>query len=93
MSDDYVVLGPPDSDLCQWCLDVLERICAYLGVPLAPAKKEGPTCIFLGILIDTLRGELSLPQEKLDRLLASVGQWESKNFCTRKELETLIGTL
>ncbi len=41
--DDYIVLGPPDSDLCQWCLDTLERICTWLGIPLTPEKKDGPT--------------------------------------------------
>ncbi len=45
--------------------------------------------LFLGIVIDTLLGELSLPQEKLDRLLAAVKQWESKKYCTRRELESL----
>jgi len=93
--DDYVVLGPPDSNVCQWFLDILERVCAQLGVPLAPEKKEGPSCriTFLGIVIDTLLGELSLPPEKMDRLLMAVRQWKSRKSCTRRELESLIGSL
>lgn len=93
--DDYIVLGQPDSDQCKLYLDILERICTLLGVPLAPEKKDGPTwrIIFLGIIIDTQKGELSLPQHKLDRLLAAVELWESKRSCTRRELESLIGTL
>lgn len=63
---DFIVVGPPDSSNCQRCLDTLERVCEILGVPLAPDKKDGPTwrIIFLGIIIDTLTGELSLCQRK-----------------------------
>ena len=41
-----------------------------MEVPLAKEKIEGITTpiIFLGILIDSIRGELRLPPEKLDRL-------------------------
>ena len=93
--DDFIVLGPPDSTVCKQYLDILERICALLGVPLAAEKKDGPTwrIIFLGIIIDTLTGELSLPKNKLERLLREVDLWAEKRWCTRKELESLIGSL
>ena len=93
--DDYVILGPPDTGICQWFLDILKRVCAHLGVPLAPGKTEGPSSriTLLGIVIDTVLRELSLPQEKMDRLLTAVRQWKSKKFCTRRELESLIGSL
>lgn len=41
-----------------------------LGVPLSPDKIEGPatTLIFLGIVLDSVRLQVSLPQEKLARL-------------------------
>ena len=41
--DDYAVIGP-NLDVCQYFLVILEKVCAHLGVPLAPGKKEGPTC-------------------------------------------------
>ncbi|MCG8431273.1 MAG: hypothetical protein MJA29_08890, partial [Candidatus Omnitrophica bacterium] len=93
--DDFLVMGPPGSSLCEEYLSILEALCALLGVPLAPEKREGPAPIltFLGIVIDTLRGELRLPAEKLRRLLESVTTWLSKHTCTKRELESLIGTL
>lgn len=93
--DDFAVLGPPDSPQCQWCLDTLVRICALLNIPLAIDKQAGPTAVipFLGIIIDTSRQELRLPEDKLRRLLELVQEWERKKACTRRELESLIGTL
>lgn len=93
--DDFAVLGQPDSQECQLALDILKRICAYLGVPLAPDKQDGPSAVivFLGIIIDTLKQELRLPEEKLKRLLELLAQWEHKKTCTRQELESLLGTL
>ena len=40
--DDFAVVGPPNSWACHHVLDMLKRICAELGVPLAP-KKAGRT--------------------------------------------------
>ena len=93
--DDFLVMGPPQSDACKANLHTLQTVCARLGVPLAPEKQEGPTTTltFLGIVIDTVRGELRLPTDKLQRLLSAVDMWLSKKVCTRRELESLIGTL
>ncbi len=93
--DDFAVVGPPDSPECQRALDILKRICAILGVPLAPDKQDGPSAviIFLGIIIDTIKQELRLPENKLQRLLDTIRQWEHKKSCTRQELESLLGTL
>ena len=41
--DDYIMLGPPNSGDCQRFLDIMERVCHMLGVPLALDKKDGPT--------------------------------------------------
>ena len=69
--------------------------CKRLGVPLASEKQEGlaTTLTFLRIVIDTVRGELRLPADKLQRLLTSVNTWLTRKFCTRRDLESLIGTL
>ena len=88
-------MGPPGSSLCQEYLSILEALCAHLDVPLVPEKRDrpSPTLIFLGIIIDMLRGELRLKADKLQRLLEAVTTWLSKHTCTRRELESLIGTL
>ena len=93
--DDFIVLGPPRSEVCTENLQILHKVCNDLGVPLAPEKQEGPSTIitFLGITIDTNSQELRLPEEKLKRLLDTLTQWERRKSCTRKELESLIGSL
>ena len=93
--DDFVIVGPPESEQCGEHLLLLQQVCGQLGVPLAPEKQEGPsTCItFLGMIIDTVQQELRLPQVKLDRLLGMIGEWGKRKSCTRTELESLIGAL
>ena len=76
-------------------LSILEKECLRLGVPLAPEKREGPSPVitFLRITIDTLQGQLRLPEEKLQRLMQALSEWLRRKVCTRRELESLIGTL
>lgn len=49
---------------------LLVSVWSELGIPLEPAKLEGPaTCLtFLGIEVDTMTLQLRLPSEKLARL-------------------------
>lgn len=93
--DDFIIVAPPGSPLCQECFDILHRICEVLGIPLSIRKEEGPTtCLtFLGIEVDTLAGELRLPAEKLQRLQALLQEWGDRRSCIRKDLESLIGLL
>ena len=93
--DDYILLGPPNSQQCKRDLEALLRVCADLGVPLAMHKCEGPlTClVFLGIEIDTIRGTLKLPGERLQRLQALLQGWGDRKVCIRRGLESLIGIL
>lgn len=93
--DDFAVVGPPDSGACHQYLLTLKRICRELGVPLAPNKEEGPSTklTLLGIEIDTVKGELRLPAEKLQALRTLLRSWRTKKSCTRRELESLIGYL
>ena len=80
--------------MCRASTDVA-KACNDLGVPLASEKQEEPsTCITsLGIIIDTHHQELRLPSEKLERILATLTEWERWKSCTHRELESLIGTL
>ena len=93
--DDYIILGSPGTSQCQEALTIVDRECRTLGVPLAAHKWEGPTtCItFLGILIDTVAGQLRLPPEKLFRLRGLLQEWGDHKSSTRKELESLVGHL
>ena len=62
----YMCLSPPASEVCAEHLQILQKACNDLGVPLASEKQEGPsTCItFLGIIIGIHCQELRVPSEK-----------------------------
>ena len=75
--NDITLLGPPSSEECDITLhQTLKLVCEDLGVSLAVEKQAGPsTCIeLLGIIIDSVKQELWLPRDKLDRLLRVVQQ-------------------
>jgi len=66
-----------------------------LGVPLAMEKVVDPaTSIeFLGITIDSWKGEIRLPQDKLDRIQLALRSWRDKKSGTLKQLQSLLGYL
>ena len=75
-------------------LQILLDTCAEFGIPVAAHKCTDPTClVFLGILIDTIKMQISLPEEKLQRLKGLLLEWKTKKCYTRTELESLIGHL
>ena len=88
-------LAPPASLECGEALATLDRACNWLAIPIAEHKREGPTtCLtFLGIEVDTLAGQLRLPDDKLTRLLTLLEEWGDRKVCERRELESLIGVL
>ena len=93
--DDYITAGAADSEECQRNCQIIASICELLGIPLAEDKCEGPrTCLeYLGFLLDTIRGEIRLSEEKLQQLERLLHEWEAKRTCTKHELESLIGQL
>ena len=90
--DDFLTIGPASSNVCQHNLDILMQTCNELGIPLAEDKLEGPsTCItFLGIVIDTSKSEIRLPEEKLQRTRQEVASWIGKNKATKREILSLV---
>ena len=93
--DDFLVVGS-SADECESFLSCMLRICDMLGVPLAADKIEGPSTelTFLGIRLNTVTMEACLPDDKLTRLQSELCEWhQRKKYCTRKELEHLLGVL
>ena len=82
--DDCITCGAPDSDECKFNLQMLLDICNHLWISISEEKVEGPSAsiLFLGILIDTIQGELRLPQDKLARVRDWVKEWLQKKRCT-----------
>ena len=96
--DDFITIGAAGQGECRLNCDVMSQACATLGIPLASEKCEGPTCclVFLGIVIDTIRMELRLPQDKLCRLHKLIEEWVAKRpraLVRKRELASLAGHL
>ena len=93
--DDYITAGPPNSPQCEQNLAIASSVCMELGLPLHPAKKVGPTScmVTLGIELDSVNQLARLPQEKLDSLLNLLHQWSSNRWCSKRQLQSLIGHL
>ena len=58
-------------------LDTIVQICNHLGVPPTLEKIEGPstTLPFLGIVLDTIKMEARLPEDKLCKPQEQISQW------------------
>ena len=93
--DDFLLVGPPQSNQCYRTLQTSLGLCEQLGVKVALRKLEGPATAlaFLGILLDTEKLELRLPDDKLVRLKGMVSEWKQRRHCTKRELLSLIGCL
>ena len=93
--DDFLAMGKANTTECQHNLELITRLCKFLGVPLKVEKLEGPTevLIFLGIILDTLRLEMRFPTDRLEELKEAIREWRRRNSCTKRELLRLIGKL
>ena len=93
--DDFLLVGPPDSSICQHNLDIFTQVCKELGIPLATEKVEDPSTslTFLGILIDTHLMEIRLPDDKLQRIHQELSRWLHRKVATKREILSLVGLL
>ncbi len=93
--DDFLTMGPPNSPICQSYVDTAFAVFPRHGLPLHVEKCEGPasTLVFLGIELDSVQQMARLPPDKVDRILRLLQSWSRKSTCTRRELESLIGSL
>ena len=93
--DDFLFVGPPDAPDCARALEVAVPLYSKLGLPVAPAKVEGPATVltFLGIELDSVCQELRLPQVKLAKLRGVLKEWHGRRYPSKSQLQSLIGQL
>ena len=93
--DNYLTVGPASSPTCQRNLDIFKTTFRQLGIPLALEKVEGPTtCLtFLGIVLDTHRMEIRLPDDKLERIRDEVARWQQRRSATKRQMLSLVSLL
>ena len=93
--DDFLTAGPAGTDQCAQNLQTSLTVCRSLGLPLHPGKCIGPVTrlVVLGIELDSIEQSARLPAEKLATLQELIQSWRSRRWCTRRQLESLIGHL
>ncbi len=93
--DDYITAGPPECLDCARNIALASSVCQRLGLPLHPDKTVGPSTrlTVLGIELDTILQIARLPPTKLQDLKLLLRDWSSRKWCTRIQLESLIGKL
>ena len=79
--DDFLFAGEAGSSSCQRSLNLALRLCGDLGVPIMPEKVAGPSTS-LGLLIDIVKMEISLPIYKLTRLKAMLDSCQVRKSCS-----------
>ncbi len=80
---------------CQKSIDIFNETARLAGFTLQDSKCTGATQVieFLGIQIDTVKGTLSITQERMDEIVELLQSWQQKKICTKRELLSLIGKL
>ena len=93
--DYFLMLGPPNSPVCQHNLDTFPQVCDELGIPLATEKLKGPSTslTFLGIILDTHCMEICLPKDKLQCILQELSSWLHRKTATKRDILSLVGLL
>ena len=91
--DDYVSMGVPNVAWSSY--DALTGLMRELGLTISTKKLVPPatqvTC--LGILIDTVRGTIAIPPEKLENISQAVRQWLGKDVASKHQLQSILGLL
>ena len=93
--DDYITAGPAGSNLCAQNLATSQTVCCSLGLPLNPGKCIGPSSclVVLGIELDSVAQVARLPTDKLLALQDLIQTWRGRHWCSKHQLESLIGHL
>ena len=80
---------------CLTSFSTLLRVFMSLKAPVVSSKTIGPSqeIEFMGIVLDSVRMEARLPQDKLSRIHDLLNSFKSRHSVGRVELQSLIGTL
>ena len=91
--DDLIGVSTPDKG--QDAYNSLGHLLSDLGLFENFDKACPPATIqmVLGIMVNTVDGTLSVPEERMDEILTLVSMWQDKLRSTKVELQSLIGKL
>ena len=95
--DNFITAGPLDSNQGAQNLATSIAVCHSLGLPLYYINNKciGPSTrlVVLGIELDSVAQVVPLLMDKLCALQALLQSWLGQCWCSRRELESLIGHL
>ena len=92
--DDFFIAERNKLD-CLTSFSTLLRVFMSLKAPVVASKTIGPSreIEFMGIILDSVRMEARLPQDKLIRINQSLNSFKNRRSVRLVELQSLIGTL
>ena len=92
--DDLIVSGSCENE-CRDAQNVLLGVLRAMGFEISWKKVSQPstTTVFLGICINSIKMSLSLPLEKISKLLSLIDKLLEEGKASKKELERLGGLL
>jgi hypothetical protein len=72
-------------------MNTFTEVCSQLGVPIAGDKTEGPSTriTYLGLLIDTEKMLIQIPDEKVQELFYFFNQASKRKKITLRQLQSL----
>ena len=93
--DDFLNVSPPSLPLAQHQKSLLLDLFAYLQVPVAPEKVDGPSTVltFLGLELGTMALEIRLPPSKLTKLSTTVSTLVQSGRAQKRDLAAVLGQL
>jgi hypothetical protein len=93
--DNFIFIGPPKSPLCDKYLNNFLQLMAELNIPINQSKTVKPsTCVSVhGLELDTLKMELRLPLEKLEKVKQQLNHLYHRRSVKLQELQSLLGLL
>ena len=91
--DDFLILGPANSNSCQNDLNKFLNFCSKIGVPIKEEKPENArtVIIFMGLELDCNMMRARLPQDKLEKLRMQLVSVAKHRKVILKELQSLLG--
>lgn len=92
--DDWLIKHPSETGAAAQ-LELFHNVCKFLNVTINPAKSEGPSneLKFLGLRIDTLNNNLTLPEDKREKYLNDISKLLINKNPTMADLVQVAGKL
>ena len=75
--------------------DTLHKLLTELGFDISHKKVVSPATkvVCLGVEIDTEKFTVSITKDKIEKIISLCKKWTDKTYCSKKELQSLLGKL